>query len=116
MNINVEDDPRSYLHVINGFLNLLPSGRLTDTEIDVLACFIETHPKLEEELNTSVNPFATAVRKEVANRLGRDDYRTLNYYIKNLKDKEVIIPLKGGGYRFHPIVLPKDELTFQFNE
>ncbi len=90
-----------YLSIYNGMFGL------TRTETQILSEFIKVHLALKKT-SLQINPFATEMKRIVAIRLGKDNYHTLNTYIKALSDKGAII--RGpGGYRIHPYLIPEGE-------
>lgn len=95
------DNTVQYLQLFNGIFGL------TDMELRVLAAFIDTHKKLVDS-GVEINPFATELKKQVAKKLGKDNFNTLNNFIKHLHDKGAIKSVEEG-YVFHPFLKPKDE-------
>lgn len=95
------DNTVQYLQLFNGIFGL------TDMELRVLAAFIDTHKRLSGA-GIEINPFATELKKQVANQLGKDNFNTLNNFIKNLHDKGAIKSVEDG-YLFHPFLKPKGE-------
>lgn len=98
---------RDYAELLN------PLFGLTDTELEVLGGFIKAKVAIDKS-NLDVNPFSTEVKKEVAEDLGREDFNTLNTYIKRLKDKNAIIP-NQEGYQIHPAFIPDGSGKILFN-
>lgn len=96
-----------YIKLFNGVFNL------TDTEIKILGAFIDEYKKIEEA-GLDLNMFSTALKKKVAKRLGRDDFNTLNNYIKNLHDKGVLTKIVDG-YEVVSTLIPngEDEVVFK---
>ena len=78
-----------YLQVMNGLF------RLTDTEMQVLASFIDLHEKTKHS-GIETNMFSTDIKKQVAKLLNREDFNTLNNYIKRMHDKKAIVRVVGG--------------------
>lgn len=105
INVNA-DNTTKYLQLFNGMFDL------TDMELTVLATFIDVHERVEEA-GLDVGPFSTEIRKQVAKELGRDDFTTLNNYIKKLADKKAILR-KDKGYSIHPFLKPlgEDQIVF----
>lgn len=100
-------DTAKYLGLFNGIF------KLTDTEIQILAAFMDLQASLDSS-GMGVNAFSTPMKKKVARDLGREDFNTLNVYIKSLTDKKVLSKVKDG-YKVHPLLLPKkdeEELLF----
>lgn len=95
-----------YLQLLNGVL------KLTDMEMRVLADFIDRYKKLQAA-DLDVNPFSTDNKKKVAEKQGRDDFNTLNYYIQKLRDKGAIKPV-DDGYEIPEFLIPgeEDEIVF----
>lgn len=97
---------RQYIILMTGVLQLT-GNTLTDTEIDVLSCFVNIKKEIDKN-GMSINPFSTEMKKEAAKRLGRDDFNTLNNYIKSFHDKGVI-KKTDGGYEIIPLLVPGSE-------
>jgi len=96
-----------YIQLLNGIFGL------TDTEIEVLAAFIDQH-KLVRKAGLKLNPFFTEMKKKVAEKLGRDDFNTLNNYIKRMHDKRAIKKI-DDGYVIHPILVPNNDKSIIFH-
>ena len=78
MKINIAADTTyKYLQVFNGIFEL------TDKEILVLSNLID--------LSTTTNLCSASNKRTVADKLGIQDYSTLNNYVKRLKDKGAIL-------------------------
>ena len=67
------------LQIWNGIFDL------TMMELEVLSSLLDT------SLDTDSNLCSASNKKRVANLLKVDDYRTLNNYVKRLKDKRAIL-------------------------
>lgn len=89
-----------YLSIFDGIFNL------TETEKTILGEFIKVEKTLDRN-RLDINPFSTDMKKKVSDRLGRDDFNTLNNYIKNFKDKKAILST-DDGYRINPVLMPKE--------
>lgn len=89
-----------YIQMVNGLFGL------TNTERKVLATFIDIHQK--SGLDT--NMFSTDIKKAVAKFLGRDDFNTLNNYIKRMHAKGAIKKV-ADGYEVHKLLLPNKKGT-----
>lgn len=91
-----------YVRLFNGMF------KLTDTEIEIISAFIDEYRAVKYQ----VPPISTPMKKKVADRLGRDNFNTLNQYIKNLVKKRAIIK-KGGGddYIINPALIRNDKET-----
>lgn len=100
INVNA-DNTVKYLQLFNGMFDL------TDMELRVLAAFIDVHDRVKEA-GLEVPPFSTEMRKQVAKDMGRDDFTTLNNYIKKLADKQAI-ERHDKGYSIHPFLKPMGE-------
>ena len=87
------DTTLKYLQVWNGIFNL------TDMELKVLSILIESSDSIDNICNASV-------KKEAATILKIDDYRTLNNYVKRLKDKGAIT-LNQKTYALNTLLNPK---------
>lgn len=101
-NINVYiDSVEKYINLLNGLFNL------TVTEIKILSHFVRIAYKHNKE-NVVTSPFTTEYKKQVAEKLGRDDFNTLNTYIQNFKQKSAIFedPI---GYMINPVLIPQGE-------
>lgn len=94
------DTTFKYLQVFNGILEL------TQKELAVLAEFIDTgdHNDLCD----------IETKKIVAERVGLEDFNTLNNYIKRLKDKGAI-GKRGSKYYPTSFLVPKSKITIQIN-
>jgi hypothetical protein len=100
------DTTFKYIQIFNGIFGL------TDTEIEILAEFIDAKIRLDKA-GITMNAFSTEIKKQVATKLGRDDFNTLNNYIKKLKEKGAIIP-DGDGYRILPLFITTGESQITF--
>lgn len=87
------DTTLKYLQLWNGIFNL------TDMEIQVLSILIDKAESLDDICNASL-------KKSAAKVLKIDDYRTLNNYVKRLKDKGAI-NLKNKIYKLNTLLNPK---------
>jgi|GEM_PF-2157485 len=95
-----------YVQLMNGIFGL------TDTEIKVLAAFIDKQKQLKAS-NIDINVFCTEIKKQVAERLGRDNFNTLNNYIKRMHDKKAIRKI-DSGYEIHWLLVPNNEKEVVF--
>ncbi len=100
-------NPEHYLRLFNGIYGLTLSER------KVLAEFILVHLTITR-MNLDINPFSTDMKKRVARRLGKDNFYSLNTYIKALADKKAIKRIKGG-YEINSHLIPggEDEVIFR---
>lgn len=89
-----------YIKLFNGIINL------TDTEIKILAAFIDEFKKVKAA-GLDMNMFSTELKKKVASKLGRDDFNTLNNYIKSMRDKRVLVKVVDG-YEVNDILIPEE--------
>lgn len=96
-----------YLKLFNGVTEL------TDTEIRILAAFIDEY-KIIQEAGLDMNMFSTPMKKKVAKKLGREDFNTLNNFIKSMHDKRVL-KKTIEGYEVMSTLMPKGESTIEFN-
>lgn len=104
-------DTYNYVRLFNGLIGL------TDMETTILAEFIDLKLALNKA-GLSVNAFSTDMKKKVAENLGRDDFNTLNHYIKNIADKGAITKT-DAGYEIRDILIPtgeKEKISFIINE
>lgn len=104
-----------YLQLMSGLLEMTDKG-LTPTELEVLAAFVDLKLEIDKR-GSDVNPFSTKGKKIVAKLLGRDDFNTLNFYIKSLHDKGIIGKVTDG-YSILPILIPGNEeaIVFRFKK
>lgn len=104
-----------YLQIMSGLLELTGKG-LTPTELEILSAFVDLKLEIKKR-GSDVNPFSTKGKKIVAKLLGRDDFNTLNSYIKSLHDKGIIGKV-SDGYSILPILIPgsEDAIVFKFKE
>ena len=93
---------RDYIELFNGLFGL------TESEIEVLSEFIRMDLSLQNSGKDDVNPFTTDIKKRVAENLERDNFNTLNTYIKRLKDKKAISPT-NEGYEINRILIPTND-------
>lgn len=100
-----------YVTLMSGLI-ALAGKQLTNMEIEILSNFIDIHLELEKS-GIQINPFSTEMKKKVAASLQRDDFNTLNNYIKSLADKKVIFRT-DKGYRIHPALIPGSEEAILF--
>lgn len=101
---------KQYLRVLNGMFEL------TNKELSVLAAFLNKHKELK---SLGISVFSAEVKKQIAEELDIDDFNTLNVYVKRLKDKNALIYTSGGGYRFNPLIVKKDNekrVIFEWQE
>ena len=96
---------RQYIELFNGIFNL------TDSEIRILTEFLRVHLSLKNA-NRDENAFCTKMKKRVAKELDRDNFNSLNTYIKRLKDKGAIKPT-NEGYEIHRILVPTNDNKIQ---
>jgi len=96
---------RDYVELFNGLF------QLTKSEVNILTEFIRCYLTLKKN-SRDENAFSTEMKKKVAERLNRDDFNTLNTYIKRLKDKQAISKTKSG-YKINPILIPTDDNKIQ---
>ena len=82
-----------YLQLWNGIFNL------TDMELEILSLFIDNSSTIEDVCNVNT-------KKKAALILKIEDYRTLNNYVKRLKDKGAINS-KKKKYILNTILNPK---------
>lgn len=104
-------DTYNYIRLFNGLMDL------TDMEMTILAEFIDLKRSLDKA-GVTVNPFSTEMKKKVAERLGRDDFNTLNNYIKNFADKGATRKV-DDGYEINELLIPtggKEKISFIINE
>lgn len=99
------DSLRDYIELFNGVFGL------TKSEINVLTEFLRVKLSLDRA-NKDKNPFSTDMKKRVAEKLNRDNFNTLNTYIKRLKDKGAISPVENG-YEIHHILIPSSDNKIQ---
>lgn len=90
---------RQYIELFNGIFDL------TNSEINVLTEFLRVKLSLDRAGKDNINPFSVKMKKRVAEKLDRDDFNSLNTYIKRLKDKGAIKPT-NSGYKIHRILVP----------
>lgn len=95
-----------YVTLMTGILRLT-GKQLTDTEIQILSTFIDVEKEIQQK-GLPFNTFSTEMKKEVSRRLMRDDFNTLNNYIKSFHDKG-IIKKTDEGYEILPILIPGTE-------
>jgi hypothetical protein len=96
-----------YIQLLNGIFYL------TDMEIRILAMFIDTHKKVTDA-GLDINAFSTEMKKKVAERLGRENFNTLNNYIKSMHDKKAIVKT-SEGYDVQNLLIPDSDefITFK---
>lgn len=98
-----------YMSLFDGIFSL------TDTEKEILGAFVKMKVAIDKS-DSDDNPFSTESKKKVAKVLGRENFNTLNTYIKRLKDKGVI-QNTVDGYKIHPAIMPQGEqrIIFELN-
>ena len=96
---------RDYIELFNGIFEL------TKSEINVLTEFLRIKLSLDKS-GKDVNAFSTEMKKRVAKKLNRDNFNSLNTYIKRLKDKGAIKPT-NEGYSIHRILIPTNDNKIQ---
>lgn len=99
-------DTKDYIEFYNGIFKLSP------TEIEILSEFVDIYNSLRGS-SLNINPFSTEMKKKVAENLGRDDFNTLNNYIKSLCDKGAIYHTTDG-YGIHHMLIPMNEQKVEF--
>lgn len=87
------DTTLKYLQLWNGIFNL------TDMELEVLAVLIDVSDTLDDICNASIKKAAAAILKI-------EDYRTLNNYVKRLKDKGAI-NVDKRSYKLNSMLNPE---------
>ena len=92
---------RKYLALFNGIFKLTPK------EQEVLAVFIHIHQSLKDQ-SLQINPFSTEMKKKAAKVLKKDDFNTLNIYIKRLVEKKAISKTTDG-YKINHLLVPDNE-------
>ena len=95
-----------YIRLFNGIYDL------TQSEIRVLGQFVLVYLNLQK-INSDKNPFSKEMKQLVAKRLGKDNYHTLNTYIKALADKGAI-KKEDTGYGINPHLIPTGESEIIF--
>lgn len=96
---------REYIGILNGLFDL------TNSEMDVLAEFINVKVSIDRS-DVDINAFGVDGKKKVAERLNRDDFNTLNTYIKRLKDKDAIYSTQEG-YSINNALIPTDKILIE---
>ena len=89
------DTTLKYLQIWNGIFNL------TDMELEVLS-------RLLDQETDKANLCNVTSKKNVAFDLNIDDYRTLNNYVKRLKDKGAIIN-NNNTYKINSLLSPTND-------
>lgn len=90
-----------HLEIINP---LLPDqSRMTDKELEVLACFMSLQGDLVNK-----NRFNTVARKEVMSRLSISS-GGLGNYLKSFKDKNLIFKNEYDVLEIRPFLLPEED-------
>jgi len=84
-----------YLQIWNGIFNL------TDMELEILSRLLDIN-------KVNVNLCDVNAKKSIASDLNIDDYRTLNNYVKRLKDKGAII-YNNNNYKINPLLNPTND-------
>lgn len=96
--VNIEST-FDYIEMFNGFF------KLSHTELQILAAFVDLY---NETKSVGINVFSAEMKKKVAEALGREDFNTLNNYIKILSEKGAIRK-QEVGYSIHPMLIPQGE-------
>ena len=89
------DTTLKYLQIWNGIFNL------TDMELEVLS-------RLLDQQIENPNLCNVDSKRNVASELNIDDYRTLNNYVKRLKDKGAII-YDSNKYKINSLLNPTND-------
>lgn len=89
------DTTLKYLQIWNGIFNL------TEMELEVLS-------RLLDKRSDNSNLCNVNSKKEVAKDLHIDDYRTLNNYVKRLKDKGAIT-IDNNKYKINSLLNPTND-------
>tara|TARA_Y100000592_G_C5262061_1_gene217851 strand:+ start:59 stop:379 length:321 start_codon:yes stop_codon:yes gene_type:complete len=89
------DTTLKYLQIWNGIFNL------TEMELEILSRLLDKREDNDNLCNVTA-------KKKVAQDLHIDDYRTLNNYVKRLKDKGAII-LKENKYKINSLLNPSND-------
>ena len=76
-------------------------------EMDIFIAFVIVHLHIKKN-KLLTNPFSTEMKKRVASYLGKEDFNTLNVYIKRLHEKGVIHKL-DDGYEIDGRFIPEQE-------
>ena len=88
-----------YIQLWNGIF------KLTEKELSILSAFIDVNNITEE-----VNLCSVKNKKAVAQMVGIKDYNTLNNYVKNFKDKGVMIK-NDNTYKLNSFLHPNTDLV-----
>lgn len=91
--------PDSYFKIIGSFFNL------TDREYDVFNTMAVYYL-------VGKNPFSLEGKRQIADELGFNDYTSMNYYMKQLRDKGVIIK-QDNNHTFSPLVFKQRKLPIK---
>ena len=101
-----------YVTLVSGVVRLT-GETLTDMEIEVLSAFIDV--QLENKMLYAGFAFSPQMKKEVAKRLNRKNFNTLNNYLKSLCDKKVLKRIEGG-YEIIRFFIPDSKpLIIEYN-
>tara|TARA_R110001606_G_scaffold96826_1_gene214215 strand:- start:305 stop:640 length:336 start_codon:yes stop_codon:yes gene_type:complete len=94
------DTTLKYLQIWNGIFNL------TDKELEILSKLLDVYNKYHS--TNSDNLCNSVTKKVIAEELKILDYRTLNNYVKRLKDKGAIIK-NNNSYKINPLLNPTND-------
>ena len=79
--------------------------KLTEKELSILSAFIDVN-----DITKEVNLCSVKNKKEVSRIVGIKDYNTLNNYVKNFKDKGVMLK-KNNTYKLNPFLYPDTDMV-----
>tara|TARA_R110002012_G_scaffold67318_1_gene175524 strand:+ start:51 stop:383 length:333 start_codon:yes stop_codon:yes gene_type:complete len=88
-----------YIQLWNGIF------KLTEKELSILSAFIDVN-----DITKEVNLCSVKNKKEVSRIVGIKDYNTLNNYVKNFKDKGVMLK-KNNTYKLNPFLYPDTDMV-----
>ena len=94
------DTTLKYLQIWNGIFNL------TDKELHILSKLLDVYNEYHAANNDNLCNSIT--KKVIAEELEILDYRTLNNYVKRLKDKGAIIK-NNNSYKINPLLNPTND-------
>ena len=94
------DTTLKYLQIWNGIFNL------TDKELEILSKLLDVYNTYHA--TNSTNLCNAVTKKVIAEDLNIEDYRTLNNYVKRLKDKGAIIKDKNN-YKINSLLNPTND-------
>jgi len=99
--VNKKDFYKEYIDILNGKLHFSP--RETQILEILMRIDVDWNPKFEGQ-------FKNIIDRDVRKYIMAETFvnkNNLSMYIKNMKEKRLLIPTVGKGWQINPVFLPK---------